>query len=95
MGDVLGLPNRGSTALAAGTLTWPAPDLGFRAITAVRVWTDGDANRYEVDGVRHRRPVTVAVSEALAARFVAAGIPLVRRTAAPAVDADRLEVASC
>jgi hypothetical protein len=95
MDDVLGLPNRGSTASAAGTLTWPVPDLGFRAITAVRVWSDGDAPRFEVDGVRHRQPVTIAVSEALAARFVAAGIPLVRRTAARAASVDRVEVASC
>lgn len=55
------------------------PELGFRRVTAVRVWAGTEPVRYEIDGVVHRRPVTQPVTAGLAARLVAAGVPLVTR----------------
>lgn len=53
--------------------------LGFRHVTLVRAWVGDGSTRFEVDGIAHRLPVTRAVPAAVAARLVAAGVPLVTR----------------
>lgn len=76
---MLGTPNA-----TAASPELRVPDLGFKRIWAVRVWTGAGPARFEVEGVVHRRPVTRPVTGRLAARLVAAGVPVVVREAAGA-----------
>lgn len=75
---MLGRPTERSASPRAARL-----DLGFRRVIAVRAWIGPRTTRFEVDGVVHRHP---AVTGGMAATLVAAGVPLVVRTA------DRVEL---
>ena len=86
-----GRPNGDRTA-PAGATNWQRPDLGFRSVSLVRVWIDGAATHFEVLGVRNRRPITLPITAGMAARFVAAGTPLVMRDFEPEL-AEPIEVA--
>lgn len=71
---MLGRPNDRDASPRSGL-----PDLGFRHLAAVRVWTGDGPDRFEVDGIVRRHPVTRPVTASLAARLVAHGVPLVIR----------------
>lgn len=73
---MLGAPNTSGASPKSRNL-----DLGFKRIWAVRAWASAGRTRYEVEGVVHRRPVTVTVTAAIATQLVATGIPLVIREA--------------
>jgi hypothetical protein len=53
----------------------------LRRVNRVRVTVTDDAVRAEVEGVGHRRPVTLPVTLALASRLVRQGAPLCVRSA--------------
>ena len=52
-------------------------DLGLRRVDWVRIVVEARGARAEVQGVRHRRPVTLPVSLGVAGRLVAGGARLV------------------
>ena len=52
-------------------------DLAFDRLGWVRVVTDESGTRYELVGIRRRRPATCTVSAATAAALVASGLPTV------------------
>ena len=64
---LLGRPNTGHSDV---------PALGFRRVYAVRVRAGRTPVRFEIDGVVHRRTVTLPVTAAMAASYAAAGYPV-------------------
>ena len=76
---MLGAPNTAGAGSARA-------ELGFRHVTLVRAWVGGAATRFEVDGIVHRLPVTRCVPAGVAARLVAAGVPLVTRDGSRGTD---------